>query len=135
MGEVSARSNPFFFFFSLVRGSVGGVVSRLGGNGIIGRTGDSGGETSLGTGLRVETAGAPVSPLMSAPRLEDFLLGRDMPVVLVRNLKLDVVCPSGCTIKSGNFSRVCERDMGDVGREREIRGSRHSCEGEEDDDG
>ncbi len=39
-------------------------------------TGDNEGEVMVGMCSIVDTAGAPVSPLMSAPRPLDFLLGR-----------------------------------------------------------
>ena len=69
----------------------------------------------MGTGSRVDTAGAPVSPLMSAPSPDDFLLGRAIPLK-ARDLRLDVPCLNGCTTKSGNFSRVCDCDMGVGGK-------------------
>lgn len=84
-----------------------------------GRTGVRGGDSMLALVFRVETAGAPVSPLMSAPRTLDlrrarviFSLRRGVVVLSVfsryRGERLGRVSESAVdVVEGGVYSRAC----------------------------
>jgi hypothetical protein len=60
----------------------------------------------VGMGSSVEIAGALVSPLISAPKLLDFLLGRTAAAAsFAFPFALDRVAGDDCTTRSGKFSR------------------------------
>ena len=67
------------------RGSVCGTMDEVGIH-----TGVGGGEENFGIGSKVDTAGAPVSPRMSAPSPLDFRRGRAMLCFGVRRSLLDL---------------------------------------------
>ncbi len=72
-------------------------------------TGDNGGDVIVGICSNVDTAGAPVSPLISAPSPLDFLLGRGI-LSLDRGLVLDFVELRGDN--SGNVSTLEDIEIG-----------------------
>lgn len=93
------------------------IVSTMAARGVTAPTGDSGGEENLGMGSNVETAGAPVSPRISAPSPMDFRRGRGIaPLDLVLMLCRLWFCV--LVIRSGNSSTVRDivrpQDIGSV---------------------
>lgn len=80
-------------------------ISTMAPRGVAAPTGDSGGEEILCMGSNVETAGAPVSPLISAPSPVDFRRGRGIaPLDLVLLLCRLWFCV--LVIRSGKSSTV-----------------------------
>lgn len=75
-------------------------------------TGVGGGEGNFGIGSKVDTAGAPVSPRMSAPSPLDFRRGRAMLCFGVRRslLDLDLDRLRRCTFEGdGNLNESCDK--------------------------